>query len=213
MSIDPNTILADNNKDLHNHSSWHIERALEWIDYANRSRAPGAVGYAAYELRQGIEYLLFELLVISSEALSEAEYRECFGPAKNVGAKLAGTAVSYKKLSQFTRLIFECLREPMPVMKVWDTSELMRYWGTASEYLHFRGTHASSACDPNWIRDAIERLSIPARAMYEVLTTTMGTAAIRPSGMNPTTKKTWDDFREDRITLEQARTRLEIFHP
>jgi hypothetical protein len=88
-----------------------------------------------------------------------------------------------------------------------------KYWGTASEYLHFRGTHARSACDPGWIDDAIEHLSTPAKAMYEVLTTTMGTAAIRPSGMNPTTKMIWDDFREDRITLEQAKTRLEIVHP
>ncbi len=46
--------------------------------------APGAIGYAAYELRQGIEYLLFHLLVISSETLSEEEYQDCFGPAKNV---------------------------------------------------------------------------------------------------------------------------------
>jgi hypothetical protein len=213
MSIDPNSILADRNRDLHNHSSWHLERTLEWLDYAKRTHAPGAVGYAAYEMRQGIEYLLFHLLVISSETLSENEYQDCFGPAKNVTAKLAAPGVRYKKLSQFTKAIFESLRQPMPPMKIWDTSELLRYWGTASEYLHFRGTHSRSVCDPGWIDDAVSRLSPPAKAMHEVLYTTLAIGTIKPSGMNPASKAVWEDFRDDRITLEQAEIRLKLVHP
>jgi hypothetical protein len=213
MSADPNTILADEKKDLHNHSSWHIERALEWLDYANRTHASGAIGYAAYELRQGIEYLLFHLLVISSETLSEEEYLDCFGPAKNVTTKLNGPGVRYKKLSQFTTAILESLRQPMPPMKVWDTVELLRYWGTASEYLHFRGTHDRSTCNPAWIDDAISKLSPPAQTMQDVLYATVAIGTIKPSGMNPDVKPIWEDFRDDRITLEQATIRLKLIHP
>ncbi len=81
-------------------------------------------------------------------------------------------------------------------MKVWDTVELLRYWGTASEYLHFRGTHARSACNPAWIDEAFSKLSPPGQVDARTCCTkrwAIGT--IKPSGMFPDAKPIWEDFR------------------
>src|SRR5579862_4936955 len=78
-------------------SSWHFFQARSWIDLAKRSSLPSAIHYAAFELRYGIEYLLFELLVIASESLSEREYQECLGQPK-VMKKMLNAGVHYQKL-------------------------------------------------------------------------------------------------------------------
>jgi hypothetical protein len=54
----PKEILTNTPVD---HSSWHFFQARSWLDYATRKDAPAAIHYAAFELRYGIEHLLFEL--------------------------------------------------------------------------------------------------------------------------------------------------------
>jgi hypothetical protein len=66
----PNEILRNPPLD---HSSWHFFQARSWLDYATRENAPSAIHYAALELRYGVEYLVFELLLLASESLSLQE--------------------------------------------------------------------------------------------------------------------------------------------
>ena len=54
-------------------------QALSWLDNAKRSQVPSAIHYAAFELRYGIEYLLFELLVLANKNLTQVEYERCLG--------------------------------------------------------------------------------------------------------------------------------------
>lgn len=63
----------------YDYSSWHFFQSKSWLDLAKRTMLPGPIHYAALELRYGIEYLLFELLLLTRKEISEEEYRNCLG--------------------------------------------------------------------------------------------------------------------------------------
>src|SRR5436190_3267649 len=126
----PNEILVNPAVD---HSSWRFFQALSWLDYAVRENAPSAIHYAAFELRYGIEYLLFELLVFASESLSLREYQQAIGNPKQMKTMLASPARNYAKLAEFTKVVVSADSDAPPV-QIWNLKDLFRYWGVASEF-------------------------------------------------------------------------------
>src|SRR4030095_5733491 len=125
----PNEILANPPVD---HSSWHFFQARSWLDSATRENAPSAIHYAAFELRYGIEQLLFELLVLTSESLSEREYREAIGDPKEMKRLLKSPSRNYAKLAEFTKIVVS-VDADAPPLRFWSLNDLFRYWGVASD--------------------------------------------------------------------------------
>ena len=95
----PNQILSYAPK---NHSSRHFFHARSWVDYTKRASSPSAIHYAAFELRYGIEYLLFELLVLASESLTVKEYLDCLGDPKGDEAE---TVIAISELHKARRIL------------------------------------------------------------------------------------------------------------
>lgn len=85
--------------------SWHVFQALSWIDYAKRNKAPSAIHYAAFELRYGIEYLLFQLLVLKNKFLTRTDYEKCIGDPREMKRRLANLGTNYQKLAEFTEML------------------------------------------------------------------------------------------------------------
>ena len=137
-----NEILAN---EVLDHSSWHFFQAVSWLDFAKRTQRPAALHYAALDLRCGIEYLLFELLVLASRGLTEQEYRKCLADPKAMKKALRSSNLDCDKLAEFTRILLSLDRRA-PELRFWKLDDLFRYWGTASELLHFVGASLPHIC-------------------------------------------------------------------
>jgi hypothetical protein len=205
----PDEILTNRPLD---HSSWHFFQSRSWLDYATSEHAPSAIHYAAFELRYGIEYLVFELLVLASESLSLREYRQAIGDVKQTKKLLASPARNYAKLAEFTKVIVSVDSDALPV-QVWNLDDLFRYWGVASEFLHFLGAHSVSYSQTDWTAKAIARLDSVLNPLWSAITGTIGKALIRPSQMQPEVRQAWIEFKDGTLTKGDLIRRLKIMQP
>ena len=118
---------------------------------------PAAIQYAATELRYGVEFLLFELLVLSGKVMSHRDYRDCLGNAfKDNKAKLSNAGANYEKLAKFTNRVLT--RNSGVRLTEWNLAKLAAAQGVASAYLHFCGTHKRTYEDEQWVIAAYAKL-------------------------------------------------------
>lgn len=205
----PNEILTNRPVD---HSSWHFFQARSWLDCATRESAPSAIHYAAFELRYGIEHLLFELLVLASESLSEREYRQAIGDPKQMNKLLMSPPRNYAKLAEFAEVVVSVDSQALPV-HFWNLKDLFRYWGIASEFLHFVGPHATTYSQTDWVAKAIARLASVLTPLWSIITSTIGNAFMRQSQMQPEVHQAWTEFRDGTLSKNDLVHRLKIMQP
>ena len=206
---DPNAIF--NNKPV-DHSAWHFFQARAWIDYAKRSQLPSAIHYASFELRYGIEYLLFELLVLANDSLTELEYEKCLGDPKAMKKMLSTLGVNYHKLAEFTQALLSLTPEA-PKLIFWSIDELFRFWGIASSYLHFVGAHSLTYGSKEWFIRAIAELKEVVEKIWKDITGTVGKGVFRPSKMQPEVHAAWVDFLSGSISKDKLILRMRIMKP
>ena len=206
---DPNAILKNEFKD---HSSWHFFQARSWVDYAKRSQSPSAIHYAAFELRYGIEYLLFELLVLTSESLTELEYERCLGDPKKMKKMLGTQGVNYHKLAEFTQALLS-LTPGAPNLIFWNIDELFRFWGIASSYLHFVGAHSLTYGSQEWFIKGIAELDSVLDKLWRDITESYGKGVYRPSNMQPEVRAAWTNFQSGAINRDELILRMRILQP
>jgi hypothetical protein len=205
----PKEILTNTPVD---HSSWHFFQARSWLDYATREDAPSAIHYAAFELRYGIEHLLFELLVLVSESLSEREYKQAIGNPKRMKRLLASPARNYAKLAEFAKIVVS-VDSYAPPLHFWNLGDLFRHWRVASEFLHFLGPHSANYSQTDWIAKAIATLDSVLTLIWSTITGTVGCAVIRPSQMAPEVLQAWTEFKDGTLAKDDLACRLKIMQP
>ena len=200
----PNQILKNEFQDI---SSWHFFQAISWLDYAKRENSPSAIQLAAFELRYGIEYLLFELMVLSSESISEKEYEQCLGKPDKMKKMLNAHGTNYMKLTEFCKVLLSVKDYDLKI-RFWDINELFRYWGIASSYLHFVGVHVHTFRSEQWIIKGIVELDEVLSKLWEHITSTTGHGIMRPSMMVPEVRSAWIEFSAGEITREELQVRM-----
>jgi hypothetical protein len=205
----PDKILKN---EIADSSSWHFFQARSWLDYAKRSQLPSAIHYAAFEMRYGIEYLLFHLLVLTYETLNRADYERCIGDPKEMKKMLKTHGTSYHLLSEFSATLLT-LEPNAPKLVFWDLDKLFRYWGIASEYLHFVGAQTKTYQNITWIIKAIARLDVPLEDLWDSATKGIGIAIMRPSGMEPEVRAAWLEFSAGTLSKEDLKTRMRLIQP
>jgi hypothetical protein len=206
---DPNAILTNAPED---HSSWHFFQARSWLDYAKRSQIPSTIHYAAFELRYGIEYLLFELLVLANDTLTVHEYERCLGDPKEMKKMLGTLGVNYHKLSEFTQALLS-LTPGAPRLIFWSIDELFRFWGIASSYLHFVGAHILTYGSEVWFIKAIAELDSILEKLWKDINESIGKGVFRPSKMEPEVRAAWIDFQSGAINRDELILRMRILKP
>lgn len=192
--------------ELEERSSWHFFQAKSWLDYGKRHQSFSSVHYAAIELRYGIEYLLFELVVTGNPDLTENEYKACLGKPKEMNKLLRDSQRPYEKLAQFTHIILSLENAFTLKTYSWQLSELFKYWGIASEYLHFCGSHAHTYRSERWIISSINKLEDLTNHFLGKTTF----ALMPPQKMKPAVREIWSDFRDDKIDERSAKVRLQL---
>lgn len=181
--------------------------------YAREKGSHTALVYAALEARNAIEQLVFEIVLLASGGIDEETYRRC---KKVDGAFLVLKRVEpdYRKLVEFTRL---CLRlQPgAPKVAEWDFSRLRRYMNELSAYCHFQGEPSKTVESEwnSWLASGVAKIEEVFAMFLEQMAGTDGTGIIRKENMPPEVQAIWEEFRQERITVEQAKTRLQIIQP
>lgn len=203
------SIVSEN---LHFESSGYIYRSLSWLDYAERTRSPVALQYAAHDLRQAIEHLLFEEILLSTGSrLTESQYKRCLGNATKLRKIINDISPHHRKLSEFVNAVMETSESKISIA-VWDHDLLMRYWGCSSKYLHWSGDSRETVKSTIWLTTSIEQLNQAANYIWSKLTTSV-TGTMKIDEMHPEVRALWDQYLSDLIDINQVRIRLDILKP
>jgi len=203
----PNEILDTT---VVNSSSWHFFQALSWLDYAKRSQAPSAIHYAAFDLRYGIEYILFELVTLTSENFTRAEYEKCLGDPGEMKKMMFANSPNYSRLCEFTKMALAIDSGGLN-LRFWDIKELFRYWGIASSYLHFVGIK-----NMEWLIESIAELESVLNKIWNEVTAetqTLGVGLFRPAEMEPEVHDAWIEYLSNRLSNEDLHLRLKLMQP
>src|SRR5262249_41522645 len=179
----------------------YIYRALSWLDIAKKRLNVSALHYAAHDARQGIEQLLFEELVLSvGTNLDRVEYKKYKGNATKLHNIVRRLSPDYEKLAQFTQAIMSTDPKTSPI-EIWNHKELMKHWGSVSNYLHWAGEPRETVESKEWIETGIKAVEAAANHIWEK--TTRGyTGIMMPHKMQPEIHELWDRFKAGQVDLE-----------
>jgi len=215
MRRDPTKLAAAEiiENPLVDHSSWHFFQAMSWLDLAKRTQNPSLLHYSAFELRYGIEYLLFELLVLTNRGLSEADYKKCLGSASAMKKLLRANRDRYERLSSFTSILMDISGAETIKLQYWKLGELFEYWGKASELLHFVGAHSLTYCDVSWFVKALARLEETINKVWLPSISTLGFGMMKPDTMEPEVRQAWEEYNQGSLSEEDLKIRMTLIQP
>ena len=197
------------NEHIYFDSVGYFFRSVSWADYYKRHQSFSSIIYACADARLGIEYLMFEDLIISTgAALSEEEYIQCTKERNRFGKMIKQLSPDYDKLKEFARAVVE-LDADAPKLIFWDHGDLLKKWGKLSSYLHWFGAISHTTDDPKWAGSASEEIIEITEAIWAK--STPGRMGIMPvSKMEPKAKEVWEDFKNGNTDYEGLKIRLQI---
>lgn len=192
----------------HFDSAGYLFKSMAWLDCYARVRNFSPLLYACTDARHGIEYLLFEELVISTGAeLSEAEYKKCVNERNRFVKTIASLAPDYDRLKTFTKLVV-ATEQTAPRLINWDHKALLRAWGKTSHYLHWFGAEMLTTQRLDWLDDAYIEIHKTVEPIWKNMIS--GQSGIMLSkDMSPPTKELWDKFKNGLIGEEDVKVLLE----
>lgn len=193
-------------------SASYFYRGMAWLDYHKRTHKFSSLLYACAEARHGIEYLLFEELVISTGAnLSVEEYQKCVKEKNRFTKTIKRLTPDYECMQEFTKILVS-LEPSIPNLIYWDHNSLMKAWGIMSNYLHWFGAR-------NLTTESITKLESYSTDIEKVLTpiwvkiTSGQSGMMHPKDMNPIVREIWERFRNNQIDTTQAKFQLNYLKP
>ena len=193
-------------------SAGYLFKAMAWLDYFTRARNFSPLLYACADSRHGIEYLLFEELVISTGAnLSEADYKQCVNERNRFVKTIAKLTPDYDRLKQFTRLVAS-MEPAAPKLIDWDHKALMKAWGTVSHYLHWFGARVLTSEKDDWLEEAYLEIKGTMEPVW-VNITSGRSGILHPKDMHPTAREVWVRFRNGEIDEQATRFQLKFLEP
>lgn len=187
-------------------------RALSWLDIAQKRRNVCALQYAAHDLRQGIEQLLFEELVLSvGTELDRTEYEKCKGNSTKLHKIIKKLSPDYTKLAQFTQAITSVDPES-PLLVTWDHSVLMKHWGITSNFLHWSGEPAETVESDTWFNTGARVVADATKYIWGKATCGY-TGIMVPRDMQPESRLLWKRFKAGETDLEGVKRAARLDFP
>ena len=192
-------------------SSWHAFQALSWFDFYKRTKNLFLLQYAALEVRNSIEFLFFEILVLGSSGnLTEQDYINCIKNRTKMHKIINKHIPNYTKWIMFNEICISIIPNS-PKITFWDLNKLKNIWNDISNYLHFWGEPTRSSQSSDWIisfEKVIEDATTYLENNYE-----NPTGLLNPKSMPSELHNLWDDFLNNRLTKIQLKTQLNIMLP
>lgn len=202
-------IITEN---VRNESSGYVYRALSWLDLAKREKSSPAFQYGAHDARQGIEQLLFEELVLSTDAnLDRSEYQRSLGNSTKLHAIINRLSPDREKLGKFVQAVMATGDLKFDLM-VWNHKLLMKYWGTVSDYLHWAGAIDETINKWSWVEAGIAKTEEACMYIWKNQTE-RETGFMLPSDMHPEIAALWERFKAGSIGAEEVKIACELLQP
>jgi len=194
----PDQIIGEN---VYFDSVGYTYRALSWLDVSRKQRNVCALQYAAHDVRQAIEQLLFEELVLSvGTELDYNKYQRCKGSSTKLYKIINKLSPDYNKLAQFTKEIISVDPHSPPLI-TWDHRFLMKSWGLTSYYLHWAGKPDETVESDSWFNTGVHVVEDAANYIWRKVTFGY-TGIMMPHKMEPEIRQLWDRFKNGRTDLE-----------
>ena len=161
--------------------------------------------YAAHDIRQGIEQLLFENIFFSAETkLRPEDYENCKGNSTKFYKMILKLNPDYEKLVEFTQAIASADPNLLQIIK-WDIGKLVRYSGNVSRYLHWAGQPSETINNSEWFNKGIEDVKAAAHYIWETsLSGFMG--IMMPDEMEPEIRDAWEKYSRGDINIDDVIT-------
>jgi hypothetical protein len=190
----------------------HLYKSMAWLNYFERVPVFSPLLYACIDARYGIEYLLFEELVISTGAnLSQADYQRCTGERNRFIKTIEQLTPDYLLLKRFTRLVAS-LEPRAPKLIDWNLKGLMRDWGEMSHFLHWVGARGLTTEDTAWLVAAHEKIVATVKPIWINLTSGRS-AMLHPKDMHPIAMGVWEEFKRGEINEATVKFQLTVLRP
>lgn len=190
----------------------YLYRAMSWLDYFERKDQFTALLYACIEARYGIEYLIFEEIVISTGAnLSQEDYEKCLKSPTKLYKALKQISPEYEKLQEFAKIIVSLVPE-FPKMIQWNPKKLIKSWGIISNYLHWCGSRNNTTELSSWRSNA----GVKVRGVIEpiwVKITSGQSGLMHTKDMHPEILELWYQYKNGIVDAEGIRIRMQILKP
>jgi hypothetical protein len=193
-------------------SAGYFFKSMAWLDHFDRSKNFSSLAYACADARHGIEYLLFEELVVSTgAALSEADYERCLKERKNFIKMIAELSPDYGLLQKFTRILISS--EPASPKQIeWDHKALMKAWGILSNHLHWAGVRGRTTENPAWLKTSHEKIKKTVTPLWINITSGQS-VMMHPKDMHPIVREIWVKYRAGDIDEAGVRFQLKYLKP
>lgn len=190
----------------------YLYRAMSWLDYFERNKQFPALLYTCIEARYGIEYLIFEEIVISSGLnLSQVDYEKLLNNSTKLHKFLKQISPDYEKLQQFTKIVAS-LAPQAPKLIQWNLNSLMKSWGTISNYVHWCGSKNTTTELSDWKTNAAKIIKEIIEPIW--LNITSGQSGIlHPTQMKPEILALWKEYKNGNINDESVRIRANLLKP
>ena len=187
-------------------------RSLSWLDISKRERNVPALQYAAHDVRQAVEQLLFEEIIMSvGTELDRKEYEKCKGNSTKLYKVVRRLNPDYQKLVKFTQAIASA--DPQwPPIESWDHNKLMKHWGMVSNYLHWAGEPAETVESDNWLSEGISFVENAAEYIWHKMSTGY-TGIMMSEDMQPEIRECWERFRVNEISFNAAKRIVHLAQP
>ena len=190
-----------------------LYRAMSWLDLFERSNAWPALLYSCTEGRYGIEYLLFEELVVGAGAnLSRDDYERCVREPTKLAKAINRLLPDYEKLQQFTSVIVSLAPQQLPPIIYWQPKELMKTWRELSKYLHWCGHRLETAENTEWKKIALSYVKGVLTPIWNKVTSGQS-ACMHPDQMHAEIRELWVEFKEGRVDADGTRIRINLLKP
>lgn len=213
----PLTHIGRNPEDIINQNSvldstGYLYRAVSWLGYFEQIDHFPALLYACIEGRFGIEYLLFEEIIIGTGLnLSRQDYEKCLKEPARLSKTIDRLIPDYEKLQEFTSALM-ALDPRLPKLIYWNPRDLMKSWGKLSEYLHWLGARGETTELSSWRQKAYVDVKQTLDPIWKKITSGQS-GLMHPDNMNPEIREVWIDFKNGMTDLEGAKIRINILKP
>ncbi|MES9855409.1 MAG: hypothetical protein ABW166_02230 [Sedimenticola sp.] len=193
-------------------SATYFYLAICWFDLYTREGKFQVLLNAAISARMGIEYLLFEEVLLSCEdGLSEEEYKKCLKDSRKLEKVLNRLQPEYVKLKEFTQA-FAKLEPKAPILINWDIKALLKQWGVLSSILHWCGANIYTTMSDEWLSKTGVNIGGVIESLWNKKTSGQS-GIMHVNDMKPDTKLIWEAFKAGKINSSSVIKRLEIMRP
>jgi hypothetical protein len=186
----------------------YLFRSMAWIDYHKRNRSYPPLLYACVEARQGIEYILFDILVVSTGGnITIDDYKKCIKNNKFVKT-IKKLSPNYERLQKFTKVITSIQNEP-PNLIYWEVNELIKVWQFLSTYLHWFGVRSDSTENHQKLDTIFNELQSKIVPLWDKYCSG-DLGLMRVDGMHPKVFQIWKNYSSDIIDIDTVKLELSV---